>query len=49
MVVHRLLEPVDDAVRRRIDERAAALTAWLDPAVVTPKFRTPLEKELAAG
>jgi hypothetical protein len=48
-VVHRLLEPVDDAVRRRIEERAAALTAWLDPAVVTPKFRTPLEKELAAG
>jgi hypothetical protein len=48
-VAYRLLEPVGAAARRRIDELAEALTAWLEPTVVTPKFRTPLEKELAGS
>ena len=35
--------------RRRVVEReAAALTEWLDGTVVTPRFRTPLEQEIAA-
>lgn len=46
-VVYRLLEPVDDVTADRVEERAAELTSWLDGTVVTPRFRTPLEKELS--
>lgn len=46
-VVYRLLEPVDVHIEDRVRETAAALTEWLDGTVVTPRFRTPLEKELA--
>lgn len=45
-VVHRLLE---DPGRRRvgqIEAEAASLQAWLGDVRVTPRFRTPLEKEL---
>jgi hypothetical protein len=44
----RLLEDVGREASSRIDAAAAALTAWLDPIRVTPRFRTPLEKELSA-
>jgi hypothetical protein len=47
-VVTRLLEPVSQDARARLEDRAAALTAWLDGVVVTPRFRTPLERALAA-
>ncbi len=47
-VVVELLEPLSAAARRRVDREAAALTAWLDGVVVTPRFRTPLEKRLSA-
>ena len=46
-VVYRLLEPVDSATEDSVRETARALTEWLDGTVVTPRFRTPLEKELA--
>ena len=46
VVVVRLLEEVAPAVARRIGEEAEALTAWLGGVSVTPRFRTPLEKEL---
>lgn len=44
-VVYELLEkaPAD-----MIEAKAAALTAWLDGVVVTPRFRTPLEKRLSS-
>jgi hypothetical protein len=46
-VVYRLLEDVSAAVTKRIDKEAARLTDWLGTTRVTPRFRTPLERELA--
>jgi hypothetical protein len=46
-VVTRLLEAVGPTVRSRVGERASRLTRWLDGVVVTPRFRTPLERTLA--
>jgi hypothetical protein len=46
-VCYRLLETVDATTEELVRQTAAALTAWLDGTVVTPRFRTPLEKELA--
>jgi len=43
-----LLEPVDATATRAIAKEADALTEWLDGKVVTPRFRTPLEREIAA-
>jgi hypothetical protein len=47
-VVHRLLEDVGRDARQAIDAAAEALEAWIGPARVIPRFRTPLEKELTA-
>src|SRR5690242_16820690 len=47
-VVHRLLEDVGRDSERAIDEAAARVEAWIGPARVVPRFRTPLEKELTA-
>jgi Winged helix DNA-binding domain len=46
-VVHRLLDDIGAARTRAVADAAAALTAWLHPVRVTPRFRTPLERELA--
>jgi hypothetical protein len=46
-VVHHLLEDVGSAAAARIGDEAAALTTWMDGVAVTPRFRTPLEKELS--
>ena len=46
-VRHRLLEDVGTEVAGRVEEAAAGLTAWLGPIRVTPRFRTPLERELS--
>ena len=43
-----ILEPVDATATRAIAKEADALTQWLDGKVVTPRFRTPLEREIAA-
>lgn len=48
-VVTRLLEPVTDAARRAVDRRAGELSEWLDGTVVTPRFPTPLQRQLGAG
>jgi hypothetical protein len=42
----RLLEPVDAAAVDLVEAEAAALTAWFDGTTVTPRFRTPLEREI---
>jgi hypothetical protein len=48
-VVVRLLEDVGGEAGQRVAALAAELTTWLDGTVVTPRFRTPLEKQLANG
>jgi hypothetical protein len=47
-VVHRLLEDVGRDAQKAIDAAAEALEAWIGPARIVPRFRTPLEKELTA-
>ncbi|OLE30448.1 MAG: hypothetical protein AUG44_01140 [Actinobacteria bacterium 13_1_20CM_3_71_11] len=47
-VRYRLLEDVGAAAGGRIAAAAEALTARLGPVRVTPRFRTPLEKELSS-
>jgi hypothetical protein len=45
-VVTALLEPVPAAVAKRIARRAADLQASIGPARVTPRFPTPIDKDL---
>src|SRR5262249_37765286 len=47
-VVFRLLENVDAETARQVAEQAGRLTEWIGPVRVTPRFRTPLERELVA-
>lgn len=47
-VVFQLLEDVGSEVAREVAEQAGRLTEWLGPVRVTPRFRTPLERELVA-
>jgi hypothetical protein len=47
-VVYRLLEDVGTEVDTATATEAARLTDWLGPTRVTPRFRTPLERELTA-
>ena len=47
-VVVELVEEVGGGIEKRIDAKATGLTDWLDGVVVTPRFRTPLEKRLSA-
>jgi winged helix DNA-binding protein len=47
-VVLRLLEDVGADAAAAIDAEAARLADWLGPVTVTPRFRTPLERELTA-
>jgi hypothetical protein len=48
-LVTRLLQPVSDDARDRIGARAAVLSDDLNGVVVTPRFRTPLERHLAGS
>ncbi len=48
-VLYRLLEDVDRDVAGSIDKRAHDLQTWLGGTVVTPRFRSPLDKELATS
>jgi Winged helix DNA-binding domain len=45
----RLLEDVWSQARTAIHDEAERLGAWLGPIRVTPRFRTPLERELSAA
>ena len=47
-VVHRLLEDVGAEAEAAVAAAAAGLGEWLGPSRVTPRFRTPLERELTA-
>ncbi len=47
-VTCRLLEDIGADAAAAVTAEAAALEAWLGPARVTPRFRTPLERELSA-
>jgi winged helix DNA-binding protein len=48
-VVFKLLEDVGREVERHIQAAAHALGAWLGTVHVTPRFRTPLERELSGS
>lgn len=47
-VVYRLLEDIGADGVAAVAANASSLEAWLGPARVTPRFRTPLERELSA-
>ena len=47
-IVHRLLEDVGAEAEAAIAVECARLTEWLGDVRVTPRFRTPLERELTA-
>lgn len=45
-VAVRLLEDIGADAVAAVEAEAADLATWLGPARVTPRFRTPLEREL---
>lgn len=45
----RLLEDVGTEKEKAIEQRADQLERWLDGTIVKPRFRSPLDKELAGG
>jgi len=45
----KLLEDVGAEASAAVTRRAAELEAWLDGTSITPRFRTPLERELTAS
>jgi hypothetical protein len=47
-VAFRLLEDVGAEAEAAVEAEASRLTAWLDGTSITPRFRTPLERELTA-
>jgi hypothetical protein len=47
-VAVRLLEDVGAEARDAIDSAAGRLAAWVGDVRFTPRFRTPLERELSA-
>jgi len=49
IVAHRLLSDVGVEAERSICAEAGALTDWLVGVVVTPRFPTPIDKELRRG
>ena len=46
-VVYKLLEDVGRDAARRVESAAHSLSAWLGAIRITPRFRTPLERELS--
>jgi hypothetical protein len=46
-VVFKLLEDVGSDAEGRIEDVAHTLSGWLGPVRITPRFRTPLERELS--
>jgi hypothetical protein len=47
-IVHRLLEDAGSEAVAAVEAQAERLSSWLGSARVTPRFRTPLERELSA-
>ncbi|WP_371616823.1 winged helix DNA-binding domain-containing protein [Streptomyces sp. NBC_00454] len=48
-IVHRLLADPGRSAGKAIAAEAERLGSWLGDSRITPRFRTPLERELAAG
>lgn len=48
-IVHRLLTDAGAEAARAVEVEADRLAGWVGDVRVTPRFRTPLERELAAG
>ncbi|WP_329120086.1 winged helix DNA-binding domain-containing protein [Streptomyces sp. NBC_01465] len=48
-IVWRLLKDPGKAAARAVEAEAARLSGWVGEARITPRFRTPLERELSAG
>jgi hypothetical protein len=48
-VVVQVLEDVGREAERRVSDEASAVTTWLGPDRVTPRFRTPLEQRLSSS
>ena len=48
-VAFRLLEPVDSEAAGMIEVEVRQVEQWLEGTVVTPRFRTPLERELSGS
>ena len=46
-IAYRLLEDIGREAEQRVDSAAHALSTWLGPIRITPRFRTPLERELS--
>jgi hypothetical protein len=46
-VVFKLLEDIGSDAEGRIEDVAQTLGGWLGPVRITPRFRTPLERELS--
>ncbi len=46
-IVYRLLEDAGTAAVAAVDEQAERLRGWIGPVRVTPRFRTPLERDLS--
>ncbi|MER6945649.1 winged helix DNA-binding domain-containing protein [Nonomuraea sp. NPDC000554] len=47
-IAWRLLADVGSDAKAAIEAQVAGLASWLDGVTVTPRFRTPLERELSA-
>ena len=47
-IAFRLLEDVGADALRAVEAQAETLATWLGKVRVTPRFRTPLERELVA-
>jgi DNA glycosylase AlkZ-like len=47
-IAYRLLEDVGAEGRAAVEERASGLAEWLGVVRFTPRFRTPIERELSA-
>ena len=47
-LVYELLEDIGSEAARRVEAAAGRLSVWLGDSRVTPRFRTPLERELSA-
>ena len=48
-VGYRLLEDIGSEAAKKVEQEAAAVAEWIGPVRVTPRFRTPLERELVAS
>jgi hypothetical protein len=47
-IAYRLLEDVGNDADDAVETEAARLAAWLGDVRITPRFRTPLQRELSA-